>query len=57
MFVEQLRRAVEASPRAELPARVAHPLLPLPRLPSRRSRRSSRRPFTPRVGRPLPAAA
>ena len=34
MFVEQLRRAVEASPRAELPARVAHPLLPLPRPPS-----------------------
>src|SRR4051794_40683348 len=46
MFVEQLRRAVEASPRAELPARVAHPLLPLPRLPSIR-RRGSRRPFTP----------
>src|SRR3954449_11962110 len=46
MFVEQLRRAVEASPRAELPARVAHPLLPLPRPPSPR-RRSSRRPFAP----------
>src|SRR3954451_16765656 len=46
MFVEQLRRAVEASPRAELPARMAHPLLPLPRLPSIR-RRGSRRPFTP----------
>src|SRR3954470_976466 len=46
MFVEQLRRAVETSPRAELPARVAHPLLPLPRLPSIR-RRGSRRPFTP----------
>src|SRR3954467_12141596 len=46
MFVEQLRRAVETSPRAELPARMAHPLLPLPRLPSIR-RRGSRRPFTP----------
>src|SRR3954451_178582 len=46
MFVEQLRRAVEASPRAELPARMAHPLLPLPRLPSTR-RRGSRRSFTP----------
>src|SRR3954452_851453 len=46
MFVEQLRRAVEASPCAELPARVAHPLLPLPRPPSAR-RRGSRRPFAP----------
>src|SRR5215208_5423950 len=46
MFVEQLRRAVEASPRAELPARMAHPLLPFPRPAPRRSR-SSRRPFTP----------
>ena len=45
MFVEQLRRAIEASPRIEL-ARVVHPLLPLPRLPSIR-RRGSRRPFTP----------
>src|SRR5215210_1049101 len=45
MFVEQLRRAVEASPRVEL-ARVAHPLLPLPRPPSARQR-GSRRPFTP----------
>src|SRR3954467_12466899 len=45
MFVEQLRRAVEASPRVEL-ARVAHPLLPLPRPPSAR-RRGSRRPFAP----------
>src|SRR3954451_1365535 len=45
MFAEQLRRAVEASPRVEL-ARVAHPLLPLPRPPSSR-RRGSRRPFTP----------
>src|SRR4051794_2885553 len=45
MFVDELRRAVEASPRVER-ARVAHPLLPLPRLPSPR-RRSSRRPFAP----------
>jgi len=45
MFVEQLRRAVEASPRCEL-ARVSQPLLPLPRLPSTR-RRGSRRSFTP----------
>src|SRR4051812_18871880 len=46
MFVEQLRRAVEASPRVEL-ARVAHPLLPLPRQPSRRR---PRRPFAPSQG-------
>src|SRR3954465_9877988 len=46
MSVEQLRRAVEASPCAELPARIAHPLLPLPRPPSPRLRRS-RRPFRP----------
>src|SRR3954451_5037099 len=46
MFVEQLRRAVEASPCAELPARMAHPLLPLPRPPSGR-RRGCRRPFAP----------
>src|SRR3954451_8208448 len=48
MFAEQLRRAVEASPRVEL-ARVAHPLLPLPRPPSSR-RRGSRRPFAPSQG-------
>src|SRR4051812_4041083 len=48
MFVEQLRRAVEASPRVER-ARVAHPLLPLPRPPSAR-RRGSRRPFAPSQG-------
>src|SRR3954467_5221238 len=48
MFVEQLRRAVEASPRVEL-VRVAHPLLPLPRPPSAR-RRGSRRPFAPSQG-------
>ena len=46
MFAEQLRRAVEASPHAELPARMAHPLLPFPRPAPRRSR-SNRRPFTP----------
>src|SRR3954471_657957 len=46
MFVEQLRRAVEASPRAELPARMAQPLLPFPRPAPRRSR-GVRRPFTP----------
>ena len=49
MFFEQLRRAVEAAPRAELPARMVQPLLPFPRLrqdssrggaaPSRRRRR------------------
>src|SRR3954465_10473542 len=46
MFVEQLRRAVEFDPRAELPARMAHPLLPFPRSAPRRSR-SNRRVFTP----------
>ena len=48
MFAEQIRRAVEASPRVEL-ARVAHPLLPLPRPPSTR-RRGSRQPFAPSQG-------
>src|SRR3954447_4793295 len=46
MFADQLRHAVETSPCAELPARMAHPLLPLPRPPSTR-RRGSRRPFAP----------
>src|SRR3954464_10750887 len=46
MFVEQLRRAVEALPCAELPARMAHPLLPLPR-PKPTRLRSIRRAFTP----------
>src|SRR3954464_13080192 len=46
MFAEQLRRAVKASPRAELPARMAHPLLPFPRPAPRRSRKNHR-PFTP----------
>src|SRR3954451_7563756 len=45
MFVEQLRRAVEASPRVEL-ARMAQPLLPFPRPALRRSR-GVRAPFTP----------
>src|SRR3954462_2848841 len=45
MFIEQLRRAVEASTCAELPARIAHPLLPFPRPAPRRSR-GVRRPFT-----------
>src|SRR4051794_9219448 len=49
MFVEQLRRAVEALPCAELPARMVHPLLPLPRPPSTR-RRGSRQPFAPSQG-------
>src|SRR3954469_17482032 len=48
MFVEQLRPAVEASPRVEL-ARMAHPLLPRSRPPSER-RRGSRRPFAPSQG-------
>src|SRR3954454_13338593 len=46
MFAEQLRRAAEASPRAELPARMAHPLLPFLRPAPRRSR-SNRQPFAP----------
>src|SRR3954468_25073517 len=46
MFAEQLRRAVEASSRAELPARMAHPLLPFPR-PALRRRRGVQRPFVP----------
>src|SRR3954452_14071944 len=46
MFHDHLRASIEAAPRAELPARVVHLLLPLPRLPSIRQR-GSRRPFTP----------
>src|SRR3954451_24890807 len=46
MFVEQLRQACQALPCAELPARIAHPLLPFPHPALRRSR-STRRPFTP----------
>ena len=46
MSVDPVRRACQALPGAELPARVAHPLLPFPRPAPRRSR-SNRRPFTP----------
>src|SRR3954453_19334541 len=45
MFVDELQRAVEASPRCEV-ARVVQPLLPFPRPAPRRSR-GVRRPFTP----------
>src|SRR3954468_18994777 len=46
MSVDPVRRAHQALPCAELPARVAHPLLPFPRSPLRRSR-INRHPFTP----------
>src|SRR3954463_9340446 len=46
MSADPVRRAYQALPCAELPARMAHPLLPFPRLAPRRSR-SNRRPFTP----------
>src|SRR4051812_25826839 len=46
MSVDPVRHACQAVPCAELPARMAHPLLPFPRPPSRRSR-SNRHPFTP----------
>src|SRR6185312_11290093 len=46
MSVDPVRRAYQALPCAELPAQMAHPLLPFPRLAPRRSR-SNRRPFTP----------
>src|SRR5690242_16059466 len=46
MPVDPVRRARQALPCAELPARMAHPLLPFPRPAPRRSRRN-RRPFTP----------
>src|SRR3954470_20630726 len=46
MSVDPARRAHRALPCAELPARMAHPLLPFPRPVPRRSR-SNRRPFTP----------
>src|SRR4051812_47451722 len=46
MFVDELRRTIEAAPCAELPARVVQPLLPFPRRAPRRSR-GVRRPFTP----------
>ena len=46
MSVDPVRCARQALPCAELPARMAHPLLPFPRPAPRRSR-SNRRPFTP----------
>src|SRR3954469_7475079 len=46
MSVDPVRRARQALPYAELPARMVHPLLPFPRPPSRRSR-SNRHPFAP----------
>src|SRR3954449_10703070 len=46
MSVDPVRRARRASPCAELPTRIAHPLLPFPRPAPRRSR-SVRRAFTP----------
>src|SRR5690242_11955302 len=46
MSADPVRRAHQALPCAELPARIAHPLLPFPRPAPRRSR-SNRRPFTP----------
>src|SRR3954451_3388523 len=46
MSVDAVRRARQALPCAELPARMAHPLLPFPRPAPKRSRRN-RRPFTP----------
>src|SRR5215207_10754504 len=46
MSADPVRCARQASPCAELPARMAHPLLPFPRPAPRRSR-GVRRPFTP----------
>src|SRR3954454_16240933 len=46
MSVDPVRRAVKASPCAELPTRMAHPLLPFSRPTPKRSR-SNRRPFMP----------
>src|SRR3954463_7303255 len=46
MSADPRRRGRQALPCAELPTRMAHPLLPFPRPAPRRSR-SSRRPFTP----------
>src|SRR3954453_5133581 len=46
MSVDPVRRARQALPCEELPARMAHPLLPFPRPAPRRSR-SNRRAFTP----------
>src|SRR5918993_5596830 len=46
MSADPVRRAHQALPRAELPTRMAHPLLPFPRPAPRRSR-GVRGPFTP----------
>src|SRR3954453_2614648 len=46
MSADPVRRAMKASPCAELPARMVHPLLPFPRPPSTRQR-DSRQPFAP----------
>src|SRR3954451_23295451 len=46
MSVDPVRCALQALPYADLPARIAHPLLPFPRPAPRRSR-GVRRPFTP----------
>src|SRR5215212_9350428 len=46
MSVDPVRRTRQALPCAELPARMAHPLLPLP-CPTPRRSRGVRRPFTP----------
>src|SRR4051812_28013181 len=46
MSVDPVRRASQALPCAELPTRMAHPLLPFPRRAPRRSR-GVRAPFTP----------
>src|SRR4051795_10077606 len=46
MSADPVRRVHQALPCAELPARMAHPLLPFPRPAPRRSR-GVRRPFTP----------
>src|SRR3954452_18847156 len=46
MSVDPVRHACQTLSCAELPTRMAHPLLPFPRSPSRCSR-SNRHPFTP----------
>ena len=56
MFVDPVRRAVEASPRAELPVRMAQPLLPFPRPAPRRSRGIAAL-YAVIAGRSLPASA
>src|SRR5436309_915000 len=46
MSADPVRGAYQALPCAKVPARIAHPLLPVPR-PAPRRRRSNRRAFTP----------